>query len=352
MVFEIASLLKESGHIPVLLHFDSTYVAQFAGNNDLEQHIVPNHRLYKKTYLLPFFWLRTRRFIKNLKLDCLHSHLFGPIVGFSALAKSIGLPHIGTLHDVYMIEEAPARIWLIKLATVLGTRLVAVSKAMQHFYEQAGRYRRDCITYIPNCTATNPCLPRRQQLRDSLQIDNNTIVVISVGRLVPLKRFHIAVEALRYTNPDCDIKLMIAGGGPELTKLEALAQRHGLLHRVQLLGERNDIQQWLAAADIFTLTSETEGMSRSILEALASQLPVVATDVGGNSDLVIHGDNGFLMEDSRPETLAGYLNRLATDNNLRLTMGRKSLALSEREYSPELFLQRHLALYRQAILDR
>ncbi len=347
MVFEIARLLKTNGDTPVLLHFGSGYIKEFAKLNDIESHTSPNRQYYKKSYLLPLFALRTKKFIRKLNLDCLHSHLFGPIIAFAPLAWLIRLPHVGTLHDVYMIEDAPRRILLIKFAAILKTQLVAVSKPMRAFYQRAANFSEDKIAYIPNATPKNKQLQQRASIRKQLQLKDTDTAVFTVGRLVSLKRFDILINAMAYIKENSAIKTFIVGAGPEKMVLQQLINKLNIPDRVMLLGERNDVYELLAAADIFTLTSETEGMSKSILEALASNLPVIATDVGGNQDLVHHDDNGYLINDHSPETLSLYIEKLAQDKTLRLEMGKNSQLLLEQEYNPELFLLRHLNIYKK-----
>lgn len=345
MVFETARLLKQHGETPVLLHFGSQYIIDFAAKNAIEQQLIPNRKLYKKTLLLPLFALKTARFIQSLKLDCLHSHLFGPIIAFAPLAWLIGLPHIGTLHDEYMIEEAPKRIWLIKLARAFKTQLVAVSKPMMAFYNNAAKFKPGAVIYIPNFSPPNDHLSQKQQVRKALKLNDNDVAIFSVGRLVELKRFNILIEAISRLKQHPQIKAFIVGNGPEQKKLEALIAKYNIASQVSLLGERSDVTKLLSAADIFTLTSETEGMSKSILEALAAGLPVIATNVGGNKDLVLNDHNGCLLADHTPETLSAQILALAENAALRETMGKNSLQLIRQEYNPELFLQRHLEIY-------
>ena len=352
MVFEIATLLKAHGHMPILLHFGSNYVDTFCANEHIEQHLIPNRRYYKKTILLPLFALKTMRFIKGLKLDCLHAHLFGPIVAFAPLAWMLKLPFVGTLHDVYMVEGVRHRAMLLKLAILFKAKLVTVSNPMREFYLKTLKCKDETITYIPNCTEFNTYVASKQAIRESLNLHANDIAIITVGRLVELKRFDIFINAIAKLSNRDSVKAFIVGDGPERDTLTQLISQHDLGNTITMLGERNDVEQLLAASDIFTLTSETEGMSKSILEALAANLPVVATNVGGNKDLVIHNKNGYILKDHAPSSLSHCLDLLIQDSNLRSSMGTQSRKLVEAEYNQEMFLNRHLAIYKQTIETR
>lgn len=349
MVFETAKLLKTGGHTPVLLHFGSDYVTEFCIEENIEHHLIPNRRFYKKTVLLPFFALKTRSFIKSLKLDCLHAHLFGPIVAFAPLAWMRKLAFVGTLHDEYMVKDAPHRVMLLKIALMFKARLVTVSKPMKAFYVNVLNCKSEKITYIPNCTQLNENLKNKQTIRETLGLEEQDIAIMTVGRLVQLKRVDILIDALAGLNNRLAIKAFIVGGGPEQDKLKHQITNLGLDDTINMLGERADVEELLAAADIFTLTSETEGMSKSILEALAANLPVVATNVGGNKDLVIHEKNGYILENHVPASLTQHLEMLIQDAELRRNMGEESCKLVESEYNPEIFLNRHIDIYKQTI---
>lgn len=349
MVFEIARLLQAHGEEPVLLHFDSPYVSEYARAAKLEAHCIPNRKLYKKFVSLPLFALKTAPWLKALQLDCLHTHLYGPITAFAPMARLVGLAHVGTLHDIYMIEEAPWRIRMIQLARLMGTRLVAVSRQMQGFYTDRGNFRGDSVRYIPNFSAPNNQLGERSHVRAELSLAPDDIAVMSVGRLVALKRFHILLEALAQLPAGSGVKVIIIGDGPERNRLEELMNTLGLEGRATLLGERKDVPRLLAGADLFTLTSETEGMSKSILEALAAGLGVIATDVGGNSDLVVDGQNGYLLKGDLVNDLAAKLGSLAEDASLRESLGMASRQRLEREFSEDRFLKAHLEVYHQAM---
>ncbi|WP_075186308.1 glycosyltransferase family 4 protein [Teredinibacter haidensis] len=344
MVIDTASLLKSHGHEPVLLHFGSSYIQEFADANRIENHTIPNHSLYKKTYKLPIFILRTISFIRNLKLDCLHSHLYSPIITMHFVSSLCGLRHVGTLHDIYMVEETPRRIHMLSIVAFLGTRFVAVSNNMLQFYRERGRFPTNSITYIPNFVNESVPSCSREITRQSLELKDE-IVVISVGRLVNLKRFDLLIKAAEIVNTTSNITFYIAGDGPLRSELELQISNSKLKGKVILLGERTDVINLLNAADIFVLASDTEGMSRSILEAMASALPIIATDVGGNSDLVEPTKNGLLIPPNSSSALATALNEIMDDSALRIKMGEASRNKVNRSFGKESFLNSYLKQY-------
>ena len=118
--------------------------------------------------------------------------------------------------------------------------------------------------------------------------------LIAVGRLKAPKDFLTLVRALA-TLPDRAFEALIVGDGPDREEVAAEIRRLGLEERVQLAGERSDVPELLAGSDVFVLSSRSEGLPVSVLEAMAAELPVVASDVGGVAELVVDGETGMLV---------------------------------------------------------
>lgn len=349
MVLDIADVLKRAGHTPILLHFGNDYLTDYANREKLEHHLVPNHKDYKKTVRLPLFAAKTISFLKSLKLDCLHSHLFGSITGMAVPARLAGVRHVGTLHDVYTIEEAPNRIKLLKVAEWCGTHLIAVSSSMRAFYKQRGNFKDKNLSFVANFVPVFTSVDARASMRNALNLTDEDFAFVSVGRLVQLKRFDLVIQAVKKVKmlrPDSKLKVCIVGGGELKAELKDLLTATHTEKDIQLLGERNDVADILSAADAFVLASDTEGMSRSILEAMSAGLPIVATDVGGNSDLVKQGENGFLVPADNAEALAKKFIELETNPDLRKTFAEKSKTYSISTFGESEFLTRHVAIYK------
>jgi glycosyltransferase involved in cell wall biosynthesis len=166
-------------------------------------------------------------------------------------------------------------------------------------------------------------------------------VVGFVGRIEPGKGVLDLVRAMR----GVDARLVIVGDGPERPSLEAELQLLGIDDRVQLAGERDDVRDLLADADIFVLSSVSEGLPVSVLEAMAAELPVVASRVGGVPELVADGENGFLVPPGNPDELAAAVGRLVEDRDLRRRLGAVGRVRAETRFNPNSFRRAHLELY-------
>lgn len=162
----------------------------------------------------------------------------------------------------------------------------------------------------------------KQSFRSEIGLDKNDIVIGTVGRLVPVKNqamlLRAAARLYEYHN---NIKVLLIGDGPLENELVALATSLGIAPNVRFLGRRSNVPDILRTLDIFVLPSLSEGMSNTILEAMSCKLPVVATNVGGNSELVVHGLTGLLVQRNNHEEMCRKLEELVMNPDKREQMG-------------------------------
>jgi glycosyltransferase involved in cell wall biosynthesis len=174
-----------------------------------------------------------------------------------------------------------------------------------------------------------------------------------VGRLDPVKnQFALleAVAALRQSLPG--LRLTVVGDGPLRSALETQADRLGVREGVTFTGARSDTPDLMRAFDIFVLPSLNEGISNTILEAMATGLPVVATRVGGNPELVADGVTGRLYDPGVPGALEAALMPYVTDPALRDAHGRAARERVVQNFSLDAMVNRYVALYDELLADR
>jgi len=172
----------------------------------------------------------------------------------------------------------------------------------------------------------------------------------TVGRLDPVKNHAALLRAVRMIldqRPDLDaaLRLTIVGDGPQRGALEALAGELGLLRHVEFTGTRDDTASILRNLDLFVLPSVNEGISNTILEAMASGLPVLAARVGGNPELVVHGETGLLYEPDAADGLAAGLQRYLDEPGLRRAHGSAGRRRAQENFSLDAMVQRYLDIY-------
>jgi glycosyltransferase involved in cell wall biosynthesis len=186
------------------------------------------------------------------------------------------------------------------------------------------------IAVIPNGVDSATFHPRQVG-----EASARPVRLLFVGRVVFQKGLDVLLAALAQLAPGNDWHLEIIGDGDPRPALEAEAARLGLAGRITFAGwqRRAEIAERYRAADVFVFPSRDEGMPNVVLEAMASGLPIVATAIAGNEELVRDGENGFLIRPDDAAALAAALGRILADNARREAMGRASRARIEAEYT-------------------
>lgn len=161
---------------------------------------------------------------------------------------------------------------------------------------------------------------RRDEYRSKLGIKPDDLLLISIGDLNKNKNHISMIKALSLIN-NRNLHYVICGEGEYREKILDMAAKLGLNKRVHLLGYRSDVKELLLSSDIFLLPSYREGLSRSVIEAMASGLPCIVSDIRGNRDLIIDSEGGFLCNPNKISEFSSKINQLANDSELRQKMG-------------------------------
>jgi glycosyltransferase involved in cell wall biosynthesis len=238
-------------------------------------------------------------------------------------------PHLAVLHsaDVFVLERLPSA----RLRRLLATRITKRARALLFSSRDLRRrflalldplQRAEQSAHAHVCPmgidAALPMSGSRAELRRKLALDRFT--VLSLSRLIPLKGLEHAIDAVAELP---EVELVIAGYGPDRERLEQYASRREA--RVRFVGPQYGVDKasWLHAADAFVLPSirlpsgRTEGMPTTLLQAMEHRLPVIASDVGGVSDVVRSGENGFLVPAGSPLAISRSVRELLADPALR-----------------------------------
>lgn len=187
--------------------------------------------------------------------------------------------------------------------------------------------------------------------------DDQSIVIGTVGRMDAVKDPVNLAEAfarLARMIPESRsrLRLVMIGDGAQRPAVEACLQRHGLRDQAWLPGARDDVPALLRAFDVFVLPSLSEGISNTILEAMASGAPVVATDVGGNPELVVEGETGALVSRADPDALARALLDQVRQPAVRLAQGRRAVQVIHERFGLPVMVARYASIYRDMLATR
>lgn len=302
-------------------------------------------------FQFPLF--RLARIIRQIRPHIVHTRNFGALEAIPA-ARLAGVPaviHSEHGYELEILAGLPLRRRLLCRALYpMADVLLAVTNDLRSFHAKQSWLPAERFRVIYNGVDTGRFSPRpgaAPGIREELGIPANRLVIGSVGRLVAIKDYETilqAAEALREQGKD--VHVLIVGAGPEHERLrEHAASSCGLAGRVTFPGASDRVPELLRAMDVFVLSSICEGMSNTLLEAMASGLPVVATRTGGNPELVQDGDSGWLFAPRDVGTLVKILNRLTANADLRRRAGAAGRRLAVEEFSIGKMTQRYSDLY-------
>lgn len=263
-------------------------------------------------------------------IDVIHCNtpiggIMGRLCGNRARVRKI----IYTAHGFHFYKGAPfINRTLFKWAEMLMARYTDVIITINNEDFQAAKkfkLRNDGrVYYVPGVGVdTNTYyLPTINKLkyRQSLGLLEDDICLIAMGDLIPRKNYATSIKAIAQAN-NSKIHFLIAGEGPELNKLQNLARELGINKQVHFLGFRKDIKQLLNIADIFLFTTYQEGLPRSMMEAMAAGLPCIVSNIRGNVDLMEENKGGYIRNPEDTEGFAEAIVTLATNKELRKSMG-------------------------------
>jgi glycosyltransferase involved in cell wall biosynthesis len=234
----------------------------------------------------------------------------------------------------------------------LADQVFCVSEQLKQLYSGRLGFPARRIKVIHNGVDTSRFTPdpaARNRLRAELEISEAELCIGCVANLTPVKDHMTLLRAMaELARASRSWRLLLAGEGPERTALENFVAGHPEWSgRVRFLGLDTRVPELLNAFDVFVLTSVTEGISNSVLEAMASGLPVVVTETGGNPELVADGESGLLFPVADHRRLAAHLLALERDMDLRLQLARKALERVRKEFSLSAMIRNYDWLYTQ-----
>jgi len=290
-------------------------------------------------------WLKT-----HPKIDVLNTHS-STDAWLAALASATlthSPPIVRTRHVSTPVNNRAATRWLYQRAT---RHIVTAGEALRQQLIRDNRFDAARISSVPTGIDLGRYAPRdRTAARAALGLDANRHYLGIVATLRNWKGHTYLLEAftqLAPAYPGWD--LVLVGDGPQRHNLEKLIAKLGLTDRVQLVGNRDDVETWLNAFDVFVLPSYgEEGVSQSVMQAMAAGLPVVATTVGAIAEAVQHERTGFLVPPRDADALRSALARLLSDETLRNKFGAAGLDFARRHFGLEHMLARMEAVFLRA----
>ena len=319
------------------------------------------HALHKADGKGLGIYLRLWRLLRQLKPDIVHTRNLSALEA-GVVAWAAGVP--GRVHgehgrDSYDIDGSNKKYLLLRrLCQPFIQRYIPLSRDLEVWLKTQVGIPENKIRQIFNGVDSDRfCLyeqGQRRPLPDQAQAGSKQLVIGTVGRVQEVKDQLTLVKAVadlvaRNKEYRQKIKLVIVGDGPMMEELEALVQEKSVADIAWLSGARNDIPELLQAMDLFVLPSKAEGTSNTILEAMSTGLPIVATAVGGNPELVVNGETGVLVPPQDPVAMADAIEGYLHDPALLQRHGCAGRKRVEASFSMDAMMNNYLAVYGELI---
>jgi glycosyltransferase involved in cell wall biosynthesis len=269
---------------------------------------------------------RLAKLLRQERVDLIHAHQYGPFL-YGIVARLLWRrpPVLFTEHGrAYPDYPRRKRLVANRLLLERRDRVVGVGQAVRRalIRNEGIPARRVAVIYngVDLAAFSNGGHPGT--VRQELGIADEELLMLQVARLDYLKDHATAVRTLERVLCHRKARLVLVGEGPERGMIQELVAQHHLAPYVRFLGLRTDVARLLSAADLLLLTSRSEGIPLAVIEAMAAELPVVATRVGGVGEIIEDGRSGFLAPSGDHEALAQQVLRIASDPALGQQLGR------------------------------
>ncbi|WP_084654496.1 glycosyltransferase [Paenibacillus zanthoxyli] len=291
--------------------------------------------------------------LKGDGIDVIYAQEYasGRFERLAGVAKHLSLPIIAAYHG----GSIPGFLMPIKRRTLRQAAYLTTLNEDEHRSMQLSLPEmKDRIRIIPNFVNRSIFHREdREEARRALGLDANSRYIITVGRLDEHQKAHsLLVEAVKTLGDFPDLKVLIAGSGPDEQELRQRISAAGLEDKIILLGsvrDKNELRHYYNASELFVLPSRYEGLPLVLLEAGACGLPAVAFNVMGVRGLIRDGENGLLAENLDPLQLADALRKLLSDPEIRSEMGDRALNIVESQYSEEIIGAKLNALFMDSV---
>lgn len=298
----------------------------------------------------PLAWWRLRQHIARLKPDLVQTWMFTANAYGRTAARSAGVKHI-------VASERCVDLWKGWLQLAIDRRLarntdaiIANSQGVRDFYTESGIPAEKLVLIENGILPAPPSDVTHDQLCDELGVPRGVHLIGAVGRLWHQKRIKDliwAADLLKVIRDD--VHLLVIGDGPLRESLEVFRDDCQIQDKVHFLGARNDVMRLMPHFALLWLASDYEGLPNVVMEAMTAGVPVVATDIPGTRDLVVHGETGFLTTVGDRANLARFAHKLLEDPQMRARFGEAGRQRIVQEFSVERMVAAHAALYRRLL---
>jgi len=305
-------------------------------------------------FSLPF---RLAKVLKRRNISLIHTHNTGAYLYGAIAAKLAKVPVI--IHTEHGRDFPDKRRLMLaeRILSLWTSKIIAVSHDLKNSLVECENISPGKIIVIPNGIDLDLFQDYSQEIvnkkRSEMGLNPDDFIIGNIARLAPIKDHKHLIKAFKIVLREVhNAKLIIVGNGPLREELFDYSNNLGLSKKIFFLGERKDIPELLATLDVFVLSSQNEGISLTLLEAMAAKRPVVATTVGGNKEIVEDGITGYLVPPENSEKLAKAIVNVAANSKAALQMGIFARERVRQKYSLEKMVERYREVYEKCLAER
>ena len=361
---ELAKLLAARGHGVHLVSSETPFrLGDYQAGLAFHRVTTPSYPLFREPQYLLSLTNRIVQLSREFNLDIVHAHYAVPHATAAFLAKQIlssGPPSrvpkiITTLHgtDITLLGNDTSYSETVAFSIDASDGVTAVSQSLKDDTYQALRVRNE-IRVIPNFLdcAHHGRVPVTAALRERICRGSCEKVVIHVSNFRPDKRADAVIKIFQRIREKVNARLLLVGEGPDLDKSLRTARELGVSAHVEALGEQEQVQALLSISDVMLLPSEQESFGLSALEAMACEVPVVASRVGGLPEVINDGETGFLHLPDDLDGMAASAVRLLTDDALHQRVARAGRRIVETKFCADEIVPQYENYYDEVLATR
>ncbi|MBI4747624.1 MAG: N-acetyl-alpha-D-glucosaminyl L-malate synthase BshA [Acidobacteria bacterium] len=356
---ELGMELARRGH---QVHFISsalpTRITELNDNVHFHEVEIANYPLFDHPPYTLALAVKMAEVIREQKLDLLHVHYAIPHSVAAFLAREMlvdfkHIPFVTTLHgtDITLVGADRSYLPITRFGILKSDGVTAVSQYLKTATCEVFDVPQDVIEVIPNFISPQIYQRKPQDCLLEKCAPKGEKILMHISNFRAVKRVTDCIRIFARLNGKLKAKLLMVGDGPEKSQAEWLARQLGVHKDVVFAGKQPNIPAYLSLADVLLLPSETESFGLSALEAMACEVPVVASHVGGLPEVVIDGETGYLADVGDIEAMAKYVQKILTSESLGKKMGALGRQVAIERYSAASIIP-HYEAYYQKVLDR
>ncbi|BDD10764.1 N-acetyl-alpha-D-glucosaminyl L-malate synthase BshA [Fulvitalea axinellae] len=294
--------------------------------------------------------------VRYEKLDILHVHYAIPHASAAFMARSIlrkeglDIPFVTTLHgtDITLVGKDPSYSPVVTFSIDESDGVTTVSESLKQ--ETLDQFNvQSHIEVIPNFVDLDRFKKQKQEHFKKAICDHGEKLMVHTSNFRKVKRVEDAIRTFKKVREKMPVKLLLVGDGPERANMENLCRELGVCGDIRFLGKIDAVEDVLSLSDVFLMPSEKESFGLAALEAMACEVPVVSTNIGGLPELNVHGETGFLTPVGDVDAMAKYALEILDDKNLA---GFKSRALARaQEFDLKNILPHYEGYYEKVLSE-